>query len=68
MISKLIKFLAVIGIFGLFVWAIDGYLKLPTVHISHSAGKCIKVIDYQGVEILNGCQNMPAKYHKVIAK
>lgn len=54
--------------FTFLVLAARNYFMLPDVYISHSTGECMKVVDYQGNKILNGCKNLPAKYDTVITR
>ncbi len=41
--------------------------SIPDVHISHSTGECVKVINYDERFIYN-CSNYPSKYNHIWVK
>ena len=72
-LSKTEKFTAITwGLAGallltLLVNAVETSLDRPDVHISHSTGECVRVLNY--VEDHNfTCEDLPSKYNKVWVK
>lgn len=59
--------LAAAVIFSLFLNAIEESLDRPDVHISHSTGECVKVLNYAEDDTYT-CENLPSKYNKVWVK
>jgi hypothetical protein len=51
----------------LFANAIETSLDRPDVHISHSTGECIRVLNYAENDRYS-CDNLPSKYNKVWVK
>ena len=37
--------------------------SIPDVHVSHSTGQCVKVINYEETDYT--CDNLPSKYNHV---
>jgi len=42
----------------------DGILNMPDVHVSHSTGKCVEVLNYAEGDRYS-CDNLPSKYNRV---
>ncbi len=55
-----ISYLLVGGLFILLIYMMMFMTAIPDVHISHSTGECVKVINYAGSEWT--CDNLPSKY------
>jgi hypothetical protein len=72
-LSKTEKFTAITwGLAGallltLLVNAVETSLDRPDVHISHSTGECVKVLNYVEGDSYS-CNNLPSKYNKVWVK
>lgn len=48
-------------------WALANSLAMPEVHVSHSTGECVRVINSVGTDPYT-CENLPRKYHHVWVK
>lgn len=59
--------LAAAVILSLFLNAIEEALDRPDVHISHSTGECVKVLNYAEDDQYT-CEDLPSKYNKVWVK
>lgn len=68
---KVIKFLAPLALAAFMVvglaLALDDALSLPEVHMSHSTGKCVRMVTYeQGGPKKVACpETLPARYELV---
>ena len=52
---------------GIGIFAANSVASIPDVHISHSTGECVKVINYD--ERFNyTCENYPSQYNHVWVK
>jgi len=59
--------LAAAILLSLFLNSIEKALDRPDVHISHSTGECIRVLNYAENDRYS-CDNLPSKYNKVWVK
>ena len=57
--------LGAVGVFA--AWALANSLAMPEVHVSHSTGECVRVINSVGTDPYT-CENLPRKYHHVWVK
>jgi hypothetical protein len=60
-------FIGVVGfsiLLGIGMFAAISAAKIPDVHISHSTGECVKVINYDERFDYN-CKNYPSKYNHI---
>ena len=48
-------------------WAMTSAAQMPDVHVSHSTGECVKVINYDE-RFDYTCENLPEKYNHVWVK
>ena len=55
-----ISYILVIGLFALLVYMLIFTSYIPDVHVSHSTGECVKVINYGDQDW--SCDNLPSKY------
>lgn len=62
-LSVLIVCSLIIGI----AWAMSSAAHMPDVHVSHSTGECVKVINYDE-RFDYTCENLPEKYNHVWVK
>ena len=49
------------------IYAANAALSLPEMHVSHSTGECVKVINYSSVTHYT-CERQPQRYHHVWVK
>ena len=62
-----ISIIIVCGLIISLAWGFTYAAKLPDVHVSHSTGECVEVINYD--ERFNyTCENLPEKYNHVWVK
>lgn len=62
-LSILIVCALIIGL----AWAMMSTAAMPDVHVSHSTGECVKVINYDE-RFDYTCDNLPEKYNHVWVK
>lgn len=60
-----IVFVILVGI-GFF-YVLDSVANMPDVHISHSTGECVEVINYDE-RFDYTCKNLPSKYNHIWVK
>lgn len=64
--EHILEIAIVISIPLLLAFAFDSALNLPDVHVSHSTGECVEVINYSDTDYT--CDNYPEKYNHVWVK
>lgn len=65
--NKLTQTVAIVAsaffIFGMFAYAANTAMSLPTVYFSHPDNECVKVDNYTDVEYT--CDNLPKRFYHV---
>jgi len=64
--SILIKGTAAVAVVASMLVAASHYSAIPEVHVSHSAGECVRVINHGDTNFT--CEDQPRKYHHVWVK
>ena len=59
-LDYIISYILVGGLFTLLVYMLVFTSYIPDVHVSHSTGECVKVINYGDQDW--SCDNLPSKY------
>jgi hypothetical protein len=47
-------------------WAANSALSVPDMHVSHTTGECVKVINYTDTQYT--CERQPTKYNHIWVK
>lgn len=68
LVYDVISYAIVFGMLGSLVYfMLDGAISLPDVHVSHSTGECVEVINWDPEDNYS-CEELPSKYNHVWVK
>jgi hypothetical protein len=61
--NLLINGVLLVSIVALAVLGVNSAMSVPDMHVSHTTGECVKVINYT-----DSCENQPQKYNHIWVK
>jgi len=64
--SSLINGVLLVSIVSLAVLGVNSAMSIPDMHVSHTTGECVKVINYADTNY--SCENQPEKYNHIWVK
>jgi len=64
--SSLINGVLLVSIVSLAVLGVNSAMSIPDMHVSHTTGECVKVINYADTNY--SCERQPQKYNHIWVK
>ena len=64
--SVLINGILLVSMVSLAVIGVNSAMSVPDMHVSHSTGECVKVINYSDTDY--SCELQPQKYNHIWVK